>query len=88
MASEQLLPTSHFSLKKGIISGFGIFAKRLEPVTNRLIAIEIGIQNGTLAIALTAGLLNNLDMAIPALVYSLWMYLSAFTAVYYGRKLA
>jgi bile acid:Na+ symporter, BASS family len=50
------------------------------------IAIEVGIQNGTLAIAITAGLLNNPDMAIPAMVYSLWMYVSAFVAVYFGRK--
>ena len=46
----------------------------------------MGIQSGTLAIAITAGLLNNPDLAIPAIVYSLWMYVSAFIAVYYGRK--
>ncbi len=48
----------------------------------------MGIQSGTLAIAITAGLLNNPDLAIPAVVYSLWMYVSAFIAVYYGRKKA
>jgi len=37
------------------------------------VAIEVGIQNGTLAIAITAGLLNNPDMAVPAAVYSLLM---------------
>ncbi|MFN6188071.1 MAG: bile acid:sodium symporter family protein, partial [Microcystis sp.] len=52
------------------------------------IAIEVGIQSGTLAIAITAGLLKNPDLAIPAIVYSLWMYVSAFIAVYYGRKKA
>lgn len=52
------------------------------------IAIEVGIQSGTLAIAITAGLLKNPDLAIPAMVYSLWMYVSAFIAVYYGRKKA
>jgi BASS family bile acid:Na+ symporter len=36
------------------------------------IAIEVGIQNATLAIAITAGLLNNPDMAIPAAIYSLF----------------
>jgi len=48
----------------------------------------VGIQSGTLAIAITAGLLKNPDLAIPAIVYSLWMYGSAFIAVYYGRKKA
>lgn len=41
------------------------------------IAIDMGIQNGTLAIAITAGLLDNPDMAIPAAVYSLFMYVTS-----------
>jgi bile acid:Na+ symporter, BASS family len=50
------------------------------------IAIEVGIQNGTLAITITAGLLNNSDMAIPAAVYSLLMYVTGFGAILYGRQ--
>lgn len=50
------------------------------------IAIEVGIQNGTLAIAITAGLLNNADMAIPAAVYSLLMYCTGLGAIFCGRK--
>lgn len=50
------------------------------------IAIEVGIQNGTLAIAITAGLLNNPDMAVPAAVYSLLMYVTGFGAILYGRQ--
>ena len=50
------------------------------------IAIEVGIQNGTLAIAITAGLLNNPDMAVPAAVYSLLMYITGFAAILYGRQ--
>ncbi|MDX2256168.1 MAG: bile acid:sodium symporter family protein [Pseudanabaenaceae cyanobacterium bins.39] len=50
------------------------------------IAIEVGIQNGTLAIAITAGLLKNPDMAVPAAVYSLLMYLTGFGAIVYGRQ--
>jgi bile acid:Na+ symporter, BASS family len=50
------------------------------------IAIEVGIQNGTLAIALTAGLLNSPDMAIPAAIYSLFAYLTAILAIFYGRR--
>ena len=50
------------------------------------IAIEVGIQNATLAIAITAGLLNNPDMAIPAAVYSLFAYATAILAILYGRS--
>jgi bile acid:Na+ symporter, BASS family len=50
------------------------------------ISIEVGIQNGTLALAIAAGLLNNPDMAIPAAVYSLLMYLSGLGAIFYGRR--
>lgn len=56
------------------------FAQRL------CIAIDMGIQNGTLAIAITAGLLKNPDMAIPAAVYSLFMYVTAIIAIFYGRR--
>ncbi len=50
------------------------------------IAIEVGIQNGTLAIAITAGLLNNPDMAVPAAIYSLLMYATGCGAIFYGRR--
>jgi len=46
----------------------------------------VGIQNGTLAITITAGLLNNPDMAVPAAVYSLLMYVTGFGAILYGRQ--
>ena len=50
------------------------------------VAIEVGLQNGTLAIAITAGLLNNAEMAIPAALYSLLMYGTGFAVVLYGRR--
>ncbi|WP_088893542.1 bile acid:sodium symporter family protein [Leptolyngbya ohadii] len=69
----------------------GFFAGKLFrlPLAQQIcIAIEVGIQNGTLAIAITAGLLNNPDMAVPAAVYSLLMYLTGFGAILYGRRIA
>jgi BASS family bile acid:Na+ symporter len=51
-------------------------------------AIEVGIQNGTLAIAITAGLLNNIDMAVPAAVYGLFMCFSGLLIIFYGRRFA
>jgi bile acid:Na+ symporter, BASS family len=69
------------------LAGF-IVAKlfRLSIAQQICIAIEVGIQNGTLAIAITAGLLNNSDMAVPAAVYSLLMYVTGFGAILYGRQ--
>lgn len=67
----------------------GFFAGKLFrlPLAQQIcIAIEVGIQNGTLAIAITAGLLNNADMAVPAAVYSLLMYVTGFAAILYGRR--
>jgi BASS family bile acid:Na+ symporter len=67
----------------------GLFAAKLFrlPLAQQIcIAIEVGIQNGTLAIAITAGLLNNPDMAVPAAVYSLLMYVTGFGAILYGRQ--
>jgi BASS family bile acid:Na+ symporter len=68
----------------------GFLAGRLFrlPVAQQVcIAIEVGIQNGTLAIAITAGLLNNPDMAVPAAVYSLLMYATGSGAILYGRRM-
>jgi BASS family bile acid:Na+ symporter len=52
------------------------------------IAIEVGIQNCALGIAITAGLLNNPTMAVPAAVYGLFMNFTAIAIVFYGRRFA
>jgi bile acid:Na+ symporter, BASS family len=48
------------------------------------VAIESGIQNGTLAIAIATSsmLLNNSQMSIPAAIYSLFMFATGGIAVY------
>ncbi len=69
----------------------GFYSSKLAklPVPQQIcIAIEVGIQNATLAIAITAGLLNNPDMAVPPAVYSIFMNITAFAAIAYGRRLA
>ncbi|MBW4622227.1 MAG: bile acid:sodium symporter family protein [Cyanosarcina radialis HA8281-LM2] len=72
-----------------VLMGFG-FAKlsKLTFAQQICIAIEVGIQNGTLAIAITAGLLNNPDMAVPAAIYSLVMNFTGVLAIFYGRRSA
>ena len=50
------------------------------------VSIEIGIHNGTLAIYIALHLLKNAEMAIPAAIYSIFMYISAFVFLYFFRK--
>lgn len=71
--------------------GAGFYLSRLFNLNYKqqiCISIEVGMQNGTLAIAITAGLLNNPDMAIPGAIYSLLMYLTGCMAIIYGRNLS
>ncbi|MDJ0635404.1 MAG: bile acid:sodium symporter family protein [Xenococcaceae cyanobacterium MO_188.B29] len=55
-----------------------IFAK-LHERSAKAITLEVGIQNGTLALAVASAptFLNNPTMAIPAAIYSLLMYLTS-----------
>jgi BASS family bile acid:Na+ symporter len=51
------------------------------------ISIESGIQNGTLALSIALGLLDNSRIAMPAVVYSLLMFASgAFMILWFGRR--
>lgn len=51
------------------------------------ISIESGIQNGTLALAIALGLLESPRIAMPAVVYSLFMFFSGgLMIVLFGRK--
>ena len=53
----------------------------------RTISLEVGLQNGTLALLITTGLLNNAAMSVAPSVYSLIMFATAtlFT-LWVGRK--
>jgi BASS family bile acid:Na+ symporter len=51
------------------------------------IAIETGIQNGTLALGITLGLLESARIAMPSVVYCLFMFLSgSFMIARFGRR--
>lgn len=71
----------------GMLLGFW-FSKlfKLNFAQQICIAIEVGIQNATLAIAITAGLLKNPEMAIPAAIYSLFAYFTAILTIFYSRR--
>ena len=49
------------------------------------ISLEVGMQNAALAISIALGLLNRTDMAIPAVVYGLWMYIPCLGLVWWAR---
>jgi bile acid:Na+ symporter, BASS family len=71
-----------------MMSGFGISKLlKLNVAQQICVAIEVGIQNGTLAIAIAVGILKNQEMAIPAAIYSLFMYIAGFAAIIYGKKI-
>lgn len=69
--------------------GFGYFSSRMAGFPKRqcfTIAIETGIQNGTLAIGVATTLIGNATMTIPAAIYSLIMFVTAFGVIFLGNK--
>jgi BASS family bile acid:Na+ symporter len=76
-------------LLNGLGTVVGYLAGRLLglPVAQQItLAVEVGIQNCTLALAITAGLLRNPAMAIPAALYGLWMNAAGLAVVVLGRR--
>lgn len=66
-----------------MVSGFLVARTLLRCDTQtRTITLEVGLQNGTLALLVTTGLLGNEVMSIAPSIYSLFMFVSAglFTA--------
>ncbi len=51
------------------------------------LSIEVGVQNTTLAFGLAMTVLNSFDVAVPAIVYALWVYIAAFTVICISRSL-
>lgn len=63
-----------------MLLGFAIAAfAKLDTPSQKAIAVEVGIQNGTLAIAIASAptFLNTPTMAIPAAIYSLIMFITS-----------
>lgn len=71
-----------------MLMGFGLAAlaglRRAQRIT---LAIESGIQNGTLALGIALGLMENVHIAMPAVVYSLMMFASGgMMILFFGRR--
>lgn len=71
----------------GMLSGYYI-TKAITKNKARALAvgIEVGIVNGTLGIAIAAGILENSVMTIPAAIYSIIMFPGAMLLVYIGNR--
>lgn len=50
------------------------------------VGVEVGIVNGTLGIAIAAGILQNSVMSIPSAIYSIIMFPAVLLMVYVGNK--
>lgn len=84
-AGLAVIALNSLGMLAGCLSGFLLGL----PVEQRTcLAVEVGMQNGTLALAITAGLLANPEMAVPAALYSLWMYVTGVTLIALGRHRA
>ena len=59
---------------------------RLPPKQAVAISMEVGIHNGSLAIYIALSILNNGAMTIPAVVYSLIMFITAAIFAYGSQK--
>lgn len=70
-----------------LVTGFILASILLLPKRQRLtIAIESGIQNGTLGIMIAVTLLQNSQMAIPIAIYSLLMFVTAALIIFISNK--
>jgi len=72
-----------------ITMGVGYFSAKLfglKSKASRSIAIESGIQNGTLAITIAVVLLENTTFAIAPAVYSLLMFVTGGVLIYWFNK--
>lgn len=52
----------------------------------KTITLEIGVQNTTLAFVIVGSILSNPTYALPAAIYSLFMYLSAGAFILYSKR--
>ncbi len=72
------------SMALGFAAGAWFRLSRAQRIT---ISVEVGIQNATLALAIALGLLESPRLAIPAVVYGLFMFVSGAAMIAcFGRK--
>ena len=50
------------------------------------VGVEVGVVNGTLGIAIAAGILGNSVMSIPSAIYSILMFPSVMLLIWLGTR--
>lgn len=63
---------------------FAARSARLPDAQQRTITLEVGIQNGALAFALAAGVLQSTAIAVPAILYSILVYFTGLLVIAWG----
>lgn len=71
------------TLALGLFSARLLGLNRAQSIT---ISIESGLQNGTLGIAIAAGLLQNPAMTIPSAIYGLIMFVTAGAIIWWSNR--
>jgi len=71
----------------GMLLGFGLSCLSKLNVPQRVcITMEVGLQNGTIALLLAADILKNDVMTIAPCIYSLWMMVPATAVVFISKR--
>ena len=68
------------------LAGGLAYAARLDVPQRRTILIEVGVQNGALALLVTQEMLQNTTMTVPVLLYSPVMLTAAFVMIAWGNR--
>lgn len=70
----------------GMAIGLGVaIMSRLNKAQRTCIMLEVGLQNGAVALIITQVLLQSAEMSIAPIVYSLWMMVPASVVVYLSK---
>lgn len=85
VAGPAAISLNLLTMSLGFAAGSLARLPRAQRVT---ISIETGIQNGTLALGITLGLLDSARIAMPSVVYCLFMFFTGGLVAWFARRTA
>ena len=84
VAGPAAITLNILTMALGFAAGWAFGLPKSQRIT---ISIEAGIQNGTLALAISLGLLESAQIAMPSVVYSLFMFVTgALMIALFGKR--
>ena len=84
VAGPAAIALNILTMALGFAAGWAFGLPKSQRIT---ISIEAGIQNGTLALAISLGLLESAQIAMPSVVYSLFMFVTgALMIALFGKR--